>query len=35
MEEVEKSLKRLEVMSPYDLSADKIKLICAKTEEEN
>lgn len=34
IEEVEKSLKRLTVMSPFDLSADKIKLICAKTEEE-
>jgi transposase len=35
IDEVEKSLKRLEVMSPFDLSADKIKLICAKTTEEN
>lgn len=35
LESVEKSLKRLEIMSPFDFSADKIKLLCAKDEEEN
>lgn len=35
IEEVEKSLKHLESMSPFDFSTDKVKLICAKTEEEN
>jgi hypothetical protein len=31
---VEKSLKRLEIITPFDLSADKIKIICAKAEED-
>ena len=34
IEAVENAIKQLEIISPFDLSFDKIKLICEKTEED-